>query len=78
MPPQSLILNRRGDQKRKDYFSTFPGSAASQSDNVSKVIAELKAKHEKVGVLGLCWGWKAAVLAKDINKADAIAANHPS
>ncbi|ORX36388.1 Alpha/Beta hydrolase protein [Kockovaella imperatae] len=77
--PEWYSGSEEGNQKRQEYFSRFPGSTSSQSEQVSKVITAIKAAgQDKIGLVGLCWGWKAAVLAKELNQASALAGNHPS
>lgn len=78
IPSKRSTHTASGNKKRSDYFSTFPGAAAEQSGPVGKVINELKSKHSKLGAAGFCWGWKAIVLANDLDKVDAIATGHPS
>lgn len=67
-----------GEKKKMEYFSKFPGVPSSQSEQIGKALAEVKAKHPSVGTVGYCWGWKATVTAKDVNEFKAIATCHPS
>jgi dienelactone hydrolase len=69
-----------GDAKKIAYI-TGPGKPDSEGQAVAiaAALAALKAQgYASVGTVGFCWGWKAAITAKDVNQFSAIAGVHPS
>ncbi|AAW45144.2 conserved hypothetical protein [Cryptococcus deneoformans JEC21] len=68
------------EEMKAEYFSKFPGACGSQSEPVAKAINGLKAAgHNKVAVIGYCWGYKTAVLSEaGLAEADAFISVHPT
>lgn len=76
---RSSTLTLRGNKKKTEFFSGFPGAIPTQSGPVAKVAKELKAKSSgTVGVVGACWGYKVAVTTEGSGEFAAIAGIHPS
>ena len=69
-------IDKRGNNKRNAYFSSFPGAATSQKEQFGKVVDELKKDGAKVAAAGACWGYKVIVSADAA--LSAIAGFHPS
>lgn len=71
----------RGNKKKTDFFSGFPGAVHTQSKPVGEWTKLLKdeRKIKSLGTVGYCWGYKVAVTMEGSQGLfDAIAAAHPS
>lgn len=75
-----MVFLSRNEEMKTEYFSKFPGACGSQSEPVAKAINGLKAAgHNKVAVIGYCWGYKTAVLSEaGLAEADAFISVHPT
>ncbi|WWD16738.1 hypothetical protein CI109_101169 [Kwoniella shandongensis] len=77
--PTMAMFQPGGEEDRAKYFSKFPGNQQSQSEAIGKALTAIKAPGvEKTAVIGLCWGYKAMVVAENINETDAIIGVHPT
>jgi len=77
--PEMFSGTPEANEKRTAFFSQFPGAVPSQAKPVGDAIRELKSQgYSKIGSVGYCWGWKATMVADEIEGLSAIAGCHPS
>ena len=76
----SIDRCNRGNKRKAEWWSKFPGSIPTQSAPVAKVINEIRSASTgvKIGIVGACWGYKVAVTSEGSKAVDAIAGIHPT
>ncbi|CAD6574671.1 MAG: hypothetical protein TREMPRED_001196 [Tremellales sp. Tagirdzhanova-0007] len=79
MTPEMFAPTEEAQKQKAAYFSAFPGAIATQSKPVAEVVKAIKSSSQsKLGMLGMCWGYKVGITTEAAGEFSAIATAHPS